>query len=168
MQTSYEPIFESLKFVEDKFLEVLNSFDEKQINVVPETGSWTAAEVGEHILKATGSLGGALNTPGKKADRKWDEMVPKLEAIFLDFSTKLQSPEFIKPEIKDYKKEELITNLKTAFKQGIEVGQQTELTELFLFPGLGELTKFELLNFVLVHTKRHTNQLEKIAAKVLH
>jgi hypothetical protein len=168
MQTPYKPIFKDIELAENKFLEVLNAFDPQQINAVPETDSWTAAQVAVHLSKSTGSIAGALHTIGNKAARQADKMVPALDVMFLNFDTKMNAPEFTRPAIQDYLKEDVITETEMAYQQTIEAGLQADLTELFTLPGLGELTKYELLHFILVHTKRHTHQLEKVAAKVMH
>ena len=99
---------------------------------------------------------------GKPAGRNPEEGVPNLKKMFLDFTVKFQSPEFIIPENIEYNKEAVIA----AFKKSIEQLQNTRtkvnLIEIIKLPVFGEVTKLEILHFVLYHTQRHNHQLKKI------
>ena len=43
-----------------------------------------------------------------------------------------------------------------------EVSFPANLSEMINHPAFGDITKFEILHFVLYHTQRHIHQLEKI------
>src|ERR1700744_1460020 len=82
-------------------MEALEAFRPEQFNRVPPLGGWTAGEVAEHLLLSAGVvevIAGRTETTQRPADQKVDA----LAAIFLDFTIKLQSPDFIIPEHKDY------------------------------------------------------------------
>lgn len=67
---------------------------------------------------------------------------------------------------KDYEKEEHINKLKKASKNFIETGNTINSSELVLLSPIGELTKLEVLHFILYHTQRHTHQLKNIIEKL--
>jgi hypothetical protein len=150
------------------FLELLDSFDQQQINTVPYEGSWTAAQVGEHVFKSDNFILQSLNGPVKPTERKPDEQVAGLREMFLDFNTKLPTPDVIIPASGTHDKEALLPALKATREQIAHVIKTTDLTATCFNPILGEPTRLELINFINVHTQRHTHQLQKIAGKVMH
>ena len=87
-----------------------------------------------------------------------------MKKIFLDFSTKFESPDFIIPAKIFYHKEEIIRNVKTSFAQLNKISNTVDLSEAIVDPALGEITKLEMLHFAIYHTQRHIHQLTKIAA----
>jgi hypothetical protein len=167
MLANEQLVVDEIKNASAQLLQTLAGFNEQQINHVPEPGSWSAAEVGEHVYLSMNTMDEVLRQPGKKADRPYDEQVDGIRKMFLDFSTKMESPEFIRPALKDYNKEELLSKLSDVFERALAEAPQADLHDIVSIPSFGEPSKFELLNFVAVHTKRHVHQLEKIAAKVL-
>ena len=99
---------------------------------------------------------------GKPAEREPDAGEPNIRKIFLDFEAKYKSPEFIVPEEKIYDKGDVVKILKSSINKLKEMRSSTNLTEIISLPIFGEVTKLELLYFVLYHTQRHIHQLKKI------
>jgi hypothetical protein len=149
-------------------LQLANSFSEKGFNTVPFEGSWTAAQVIDHITKSNKSIVQALNLEGKPAGRKPDERTPELAKIFLDFTTKMKSPDFILPTQDNYPKASLIMSLESSVEKLKETAGNTSLSGAIEHPAFGEITKLELLYFVVYHTQRHTHQLQHIYEIVEH
>jgi hypothetical protein len=149
------------------FLDMLGSFDQQQINTIPFEGSWTAAQVGEHVFKSDNFILESLNGPVQPTNRAPDKQVNGIKKVFLDFETKLAAPEVIIPANGTHDKEALLPALKATREQMTRIIKTTDLTATCFNPILGEITRLELLTFVTVHTQRHTNQLRKIAAKVM-
>ena len=92
-------------------------------------------------------------------------MLSTLSKFFLDFTTKLKSPDFILPGKKFYDKEVLIESLSQVTKKLFDLSKNLDLASTataFPFPGLGELTRLEIFHFIISHTKRHLHQLQKI------
>lgn len=154
--------------VNQSILHLANSFSEKGFNTIPFEGSWTAAQVIDHITKSNKSIAQALSLEGKPAGRKPDERTPELAKIFLDFKTKLKSPDFILPTQDNYQKTSLITTLKSSVEKLKEAAGNTSLSDAIEHRAFGEITKLELLYFVLYHTQRHTHQLQHIYEIVEH
>jgi hypothetical protein len=163
-----QDILQEFETTTTAFMELLGSFDQHQINTVPYEGSWTAAQVGEHVFKSDTFILESLNGPVKPTERRPDEHVAGFRRQFLDFETKLSSPDVIIPANGTHDKEALISALKATREQIARVIKTTDLTATCFNPILGEPTRLELLTFVIVHTQRHTHQLQKIAGRVLH
>jgi len=156
-----------VKIIGDQVLEILSQLTETQLNKIPFEDSWTAGQVGEHILKYSSGVVEVLNGKTVATERDPEEKVAQLEKIFLDFSTKMKSPAEIVPSDKKKHKERLLHSLSHAF-DGIEKVGATEDLEVTCIPaeipGLGTLTRTEWIVFFKVHTRRHIHQLEKIVA----
>ena len=148
---------------------VLSSFDEGELNIVPFEGSWTAGQVGEHLRKSYDGIG-TLCLKTKQTERAPDQFVGEIKKTFLDFSTKLKSPDFIIPDNKLYDKKELINSIETLSGQIRRVANTIDLSVTcvgFAFPVLGYLTTLEIIHFITYHTQRHIHQLKKIYQKVV-
>lgn len=145
--------------------DVLSSADINVINKIPFEGSWTIGQVACHVTKSNFGMVKALQMDGTTAGRDLLQAEPKLKQIFLDFKAKYNSPEFIKPEMKEYQKEDLLRDLKNSIEQLKEQREKQDLSELLNLEILGDLTKVELLYFVLYHTQRHIHQLKNILEK---
>lgn len=146
-------------------IKLLEGFNEKDINISPKAGSWSAAQVGRHLYKSTNGMDDLLYAASKPVDRAPDEKADWLKSIFLDFGKKFDAPEFIVPEDMEYDKDRLIDSLKGVNKKMIDAAKKANLTELApLFEGhplLGS-TKLELVHFVTYHTMRHNRQIQNI------
>ena len=93
-----------------------------------------------------------------------------IKGLFLDFTTKMISPQFILPPDEATEKEELISHLKTVSGKVTEAIQTLNLTEIcldFALPGMGEMTRAEWIFFIIYHTQRHIHQLENISRKLV-
>lgn len=165
MQTAVLPkeeLLASLKNIVLELLEVLHGFDGQNINTVPFEGSWTAAQVVDHITRSNMSITKAFTLKGAAINRDPADRVQELKNVFLNFNTRFQSPEFILPTQKAYEKKMLIALLSRSVDKIKEVSCQADLSEMINHPAFGDITKFEILHFVLFHTQRHIHQLKKI------
>lgn len=144
-------------------LDTLAAFNKEQLNKVPFEGSWTAGQVGEHLIKAVSA--DLLYGNTTETERPPDVMVKPLRDQFLDFSIKFQSPDFIIPSDGPHDKEAVVNKLRKIWEDIAEAASTLDLTKTcldFELPGAGHLTRLEWLNFMVVHTKRHTHQLNNI------
>lgn len=150
-------------------LQLLTVFDEGQINVIPFKDSWTAGQLSKHVLMSNEGFIEIMNGPHKETQRQPDEMVQKIKTDFLDFSTKGQSADNLKPPLIDYNKNELLISfetLKEKMNHLIEISDLTKTCTAFELPVYGFLTRWEALHFILYHTQRHIHQLKNIFKKV--
>lgn len=145
----------------------LTAFDQEQINTVPSYGGWTAGQVGEHLFKSDSAILNALHGPVKETKRSPEENVEGINAAFLDFSTKMKSPDIIIPAGDvNHDKETLIMALKCNRDLMAKAIHSLDLsltcTDPVMSGIVGEWTRLEYVNFVISHTHRHINQLKKI------
>jgi len=158
-----EGLLASVETTFSHFINLLERFDRDNINAIPFHGSWTAAQVADHVTKSNQSIAKALLLYGTIINRNPFARVEELKTIFLNFDTKLQSPDFILPDKELYEKANLVNTLIESVHKIIEAGNKVELLEMINHVAFGDITKFEILHFVIYHTQRHTHQLKKIA-----
>lgn len=145
--------------------EVISSFNEDQINFIPFEGSWTPGQVAEHIILSVSGFEKTINGPVTETARGPDALALKLKETFLDFTTKMKSPDFIVPAEKHYQKDKLLSTveeLKAKINQAIEKLDLTKTCIGFELPVLGFITRLESVYFILYHTQRHIHQLKNI------
>lgn len=148
-----------------KLGDLIFSFSKEEINIIPFEGSWTAGQTAQHIVLACSGLTMLFAGKTEKTTRKPDENVKGLDAIFLDFTTKYQSPENIKPPTIEYEKSTLLASVKKIQNDLFEAAETYDLTLTCLdgkIPGFENFTIYEWLHFAIVHTQRHTHQLKTI------
>lgn len=143
-------------------LEMMSRLDNNEVNTVPYKGSWTAGMLFRHVSKSLNAMSGAMRSDARPAQRGAGEKIPVLKETFLDFSTKLKSPDFIMPEDGPYQKQAIFEELDNAFQQLKESSVNANLSDLVEGLPLGDITKLEVLHFVLYHTQRHKHQMKKI------
>lgn len=146
------------------FLQAFSAISPQDVNKVPYANSWTAAQVVLHVTLSTTLMIRLTDERGVAARREPGARVDELEKIFLDFSATLDAPDMIVPPPGVYEKDVLIENLESAIATLLEKAARHNLDELLSAALLGDVTRLELLYFVSFHTRRHTHQLERIAA----
>jgi hypothetical protein len=144
--------------------QLVASLTEEQFNTVPFIDSWTPAQLAVHVTKSNNAIAQGMSMEGKPALRTPAERVAELKKIFLDFNHKMKSPEFIMPRPGLYEQAATLAALKKSIDQLQEKSRLADLFEVIIFPALGEITKLELLYFVVYHTQRHVHQLRNIVA----
>ncbi|HVZ97655.1 MAG TPA: DinB family protein [Chitinophagaceae bacterium] len=159
-------LFDHLDETWHALMNLVSSVPETLVNKVPFAGSWTVAQLATHVTKSNNAIAQGLDMKGTAAKRPADEGVLRLRKMFLNFDTKFQSPEFITPENKEYSKEEVITHLENSIARLKNRRITADLCEVINMKVFSEITKLELLHFVLYHTQRHIHQLKNIIQKI--
>lgn len=166
MKTTAE-LLQEFSAATNTFLDIVTGLSQDEINTVPFPGSWTAAQVTEHLRLSDNGMLQTLNGTVQPTHRPIDVMVPQLRATFLDFSTKLPSPDFIIPENITYDKGSLIEVFKTGRSQLAKAIKELDLSSTCFQPIFGEPTRYEVISFVIFHTQRHVNQVKRISEKLV-
>lgn len=152
-----------------RLLSLLEAMDEPTLNRVPFTGSWTAAQVGDHLRKSYDVVA-CLTGQTAHTQRDPEAYVAPLSDAFLNFEIKMESPDFILPSTDEIGKKQLLDGLRARMASitgFADSDADMTLTCLdFELPTLGTLTRIEWLNFVYVHTTRHNHQLEGITSRL--
>jgi len=161
-QSTKDELFTAIDEVVSEMIGLASSLDENKLNSVPYEDSWTAGQLMRHVTKSTNGMAKALDMESKPAERDPGERIPQLRSAFLDFSTKMKSPDFIIPEDGPYEKQATIDEMNRRFALFKENAYKANLNELVTGLPLGEITKLEIFHFVLYHTMRHLQQMKKI------
>jgi hypothetical protein len=132
-----QELFTSLNEIWSEFLNLVFSVDEQDINIVPFEDSWTVAQLATHVTKSNKAIVQALQMEGKLCNRNADERTNELRKTFLDFTVKFQSPEFIIPEKKEYKKEAVVQQLENSIEQLRQLRTKANLYEIIMLPAFG-------------------------------
>jgi hypothetical protein len=151
-----------------ELLDTIESFSQEQFNTIPFEGSWTAAQVAEHLWKSESCIPKVVEGNSRPTtERQGDEKMGTIKSIFLDFTSKYESPEFILPSNERKEKEDLLNALKNGRADIRALTITKDLSRTFTdfpFPQLGEFTGWEWICFVVCHSKRHIRQLKNIYA----
>lgn len=164
-----EKIFKEMEETMTVLSALVSSFSQEEINNVPCEGSWTAAQVVRHLNLSNAGFLEVLHGPDKETDRPVDQKVEPIKADFLDFTTKMQSPDFILPKAVIYNKTVLLSameDIKARFAVVINTLDLNRTCMAFELPGYGYFTRWEAIYFVIYHSQRHSHQLRNISQKL--
>ena len=145
--------------------ETMALFNDELFNKVPFDGSWTPGQVVEHIILSSSGFAKILYAEVAPTDREIEELVPRIKSDFLNFSSKMKSPDFISPAVKAYDQFELLSKVEKISKETISAISALDLNQTclaFELPGYGFLTRWEAVYFVIYHTQRHVHQLREM------
>lgn len=134
-------------------------------NQIPFEGSWTAAQVVEHILITGNGFTQLLSGPTEPTTRAVDEQVNRIKTMFLSFDMKATAAPNVTPQPGDYDIQDHLTrleNLKTGITAAINLLDLNRTCIAFDIRTFGHLTGLEAAYFFLFHTKRHVHQLQNI------
>jgi uncharacterized damage-inducible protein DinB len=154
----------------DELLETIRQFPEEKINEVPFEGSWTAAQVADHIYKSQEVFPKLLAGASKETTRDTEKKKQQIKSIFLDFSNKMKSPDFIIPTDEPQNKKMLAERMDKKAKEIDASMKAHDLNRTFLdfeLPGFGKFTGLEWGWFITYHTQRHIHQMKNILEKFL-
>ena len=157
---------DELEFAFAQFTKAIESFDNNRLNTKPTDESWSAGQVADHILKSISNIPEFFKESTEVAERPVDLHASVIQSIFLDFTTKMQSPDFILPETdKQFKLIEILDELRQ-YQDHLHFAATNNNLKLlctsFEFPTIGYLTQYEWLVFISCHVQRHAFQLENI------
>jgi hypothetical protein len=159
---------QQLQQTPDTLTGIIAAFNNHTFNQSTEVSGWTAGQVTDHLIKAC-DIATVLEGNVKSADRDPDALSAGIANAFLDFSIKMNSPDFILPGNGPFDPQQSIQTLTNIWQTLRLKAEQLDLSALcldFEMPVNGALTRQEWLSFVVVHTQRHIHQLRKIAGEL--
>ena len=154
--------------IKNTLMALLEPLDEKKLNQIPFPGSWTAAQLGEHLLKSYQAFD-LSKVKAIPAQRVHDAKSPQIEAVFLDFTTRYQTLDFIAPSGNPISRELLFARLRTTTDAIIDYAKTHGLgftSPDFEIIGFGDLTAQEWIHFLTAHSQRHVHQLRQLLEKI--
>lgn len=148
----------------NELVSLLEPLDEDKLNRVPFPGSWTAGQLGEHLLKSY-KLVDLSQVKAAVSTRLSGAKSAQIDGVFLDFTTKYQPPESIVPSTGKISGRSLVAELRQV-TDGIAAFAKTHdlsfTSPAFEVIGFGDLTAQEWIHFLTAHGKRHVHQLRNI------
>jgi len=165
--TQQEELSEFLA-IKQELVTLLETLDEDRLNQVPFPGSWTAGQLGEHLLKSYRGID-LSKVQASPSQRPSGEKSPQIDGVFLDFTTKYQPPEFIVPSTGRIPGPKLLGDIRQAADAIAAFVNAHDLS--FTCPdfeviGFGDLTAQEWIRFLTAHSKRHVRQLRNILSRL--
>jgi hypothetical protein len=164
-----EKLILELEETTNDLLAALSLFTQATFNKIPFEGSWTAGQVAEHLFKSESNIPRVVTGNSKETKRDPFEHVHTIQKIFLDYTIKMQSPEFILPSDEEKNKDLFIKRFEGTRKELRNLTETRDLYRTFTdfpFPKIGELTGWEWICFAVCHSKRHIRQMRIIAEKL--
>lgn len=145
--------------------ENIDRFTEDELNRIPFEGSWTAGQVADHIMKSQEGVFGLMRGKTAPSERDPGEYIEGLKAVFMDFTTKLKSPDFVLPSTLPVRKKDLLERIEKIQISAKEIFSGLDLSEIcleFVLPDSPPMTRLEWSSFLLFHTLRHNRQIRNI------
>jgi uncharacterized damage-inducible protein DinB len=159
-------LINQMEQISTELIDLLQEVSELHFNQQPATGKWSIAQVVDHLYLSNKSIGKALSLIGTPVDRDPAERINELKSVFLDFTQTYDSPAFILPRNEHYERTHLMDELLRSLQQIHRLMYKGELSESINHPAFGDISKLEILHFVLFHTQRHTRQIKMIQAEL--
>ncbi|MCC8410135.1 DinB family protein [Mucilaginibacter sp. UR6-1] len=154
-----------LQDILDTFVYEFERMPAEKINSMPFAGSWTAAQVAEHLILSANAFVGLMQGPTQDTQRPPDALVDELRTILGNMEIKMQSPDFIWPAENEYVKNEQLNKLQKVTELLFNAAATLDLDKTctgFELPQMGHITRRESVAFITYHTRRHTHQLKNI------
>lgn len=152
--------------VHEKLIQLLQQFTPEAFVRRPNSESWSAAEVAEHLLIINKNLNYVMQADGSVIpDRAPDKKLSGLKEALANRANKFEAPENVRPTGTVHDQQELIACLQKqlqVLKQIIQEKELKEQCEVYAHPRVGRLTRLEWSYFIVYHTQRHCQQLEDI------
>jgi DinB family protein len=158
------PLLHEISRTFEGLYKALLVFNDYNLDRKPAPESWSAGQVAEHLIKGMSGIG-RMGVKTVKVDRAADEKVAAIKKMFLDFSIKMTSPEFIEPTEEQHNLSGQLAGLKEIEEQHRCIAEDADLSlesQVFELPGFGAFTLYEWVSFNMVHAQRHTQQLHRI------
>jgi hypothetical protein len=143
-----------------------------QLNWKADTSRWSVAQCVEHIALAEAALTMAYQNalkspadPSKRDSIKYTDQ--QIMGFLTDRSRKFQAPEMLRP-IGNFSSTQVALDSFVARRnrniEFIKTTQDDLRDHCSSFPGVGTVDDYQVVLFMVAHSKRHTKQLEEVKA----
>ena len=151
----------------EELLQLIGRFDNESFNHKPSPDKWSAGEVTEHLLIFDLRLTDILKTAVHPTERDITEKNHTVTARVSNRANKIDAPPFLIPSADTKSPSILVEKIHT---ERMAISKVIERIDLSLhskdFPHrlFGELTVYEWVNLIDLHTRRHMAQLGELLA----
>jgi len=159
-------IREELNRVTSELLDTLTNISPEIFFLKPDENSWSIGEITDHLIKIeTLTFQVIQNARLSTTHRKPDEKIKYIRDTLMNFDKMLSAGGPILPDHQINNKDELIYKLKEIRQSLINFIPNNDLSircEIFEHQLFGKLTRIEWLYYVVYHSERHLNQINKV------
>ncbi len=151
----------------DSLIGLLEAFTPETFNRKPAPTAWNAGDVAEHLLLFDIRLQEILATATQPANRDPAEKLAEYTGRVTNREVRIDAPPFLVPVAAERTPSEMITKLRTERDKIVAAITTQDLTLVSTdFPHrfFGEMTAFEWIHFLDLHTHRHFPQLKELLA----
>ena len=166
-----EPLLSDLDQNTDTLIEHILNFDSALFDKQPLDGSWSAAQLTEHLYVLDRLVYNILIGETEPSTRAADEKLTIIQAVMNNRTRTISAPDSIVPLGKVKDQQLLITKIITARKDIHKLIQTTDLSPTcisFIHKGFGPMTRLEWITFLIAHCERHFHQFQKISTTHHH
>ena len=135
----------------NEFIELIESLNEDELNIIPEYGGWSPGMIGDHICKSYASAE-TMTSRTELTNREPDEKVPSIRDVFMNFMIRIESPKAILPSEKRIDKSRLLESLRGRVAQITEIINTSDLSEICLDYVIVEYGAFTRLEWAWFNT----------------
>ncbi|HSR66816.1 MAG TPA: DinB family protein [Acidobacteriota bacterium] len=167
----HQQVMTLLQETRQDFLKALQQVAEEDWNRCPREGSWTPAQLAQHVVLAeTAVLEGLLRSLQREADPQWQETLGKEELIIRLLPArrrKAEAPPHVRPREEGLQRQEAVRLFEEVRARTLALAQETERpfkqhTRVHPLPAIGKLNGHQWLLFNAQHLRRHILQLEEM------
>lgn len=155
-------IVPALDHIASEWNHILTAFSEKGLNLKPFRGSWTAAQLADHVILYNEAAAALLRQKGQASAGNTPGKLPELAALLLDSASRSKAEAALLPGRQLYAQVRLTDSVQRSFAVIGELALQHDLSECVRHESWGWMTRLELLHLVLFHSMRHRRQLQHI------
>lgn len=151
----------------DSLISLLETFTPETFNRKPNPTAWNAGDVAEHLLLFDIRLQEILATAAQPADRNPAEKIAEYTGRVTNREVRIDAPPFLVPVPTERTPAEMIAKLQTGRNKIVMAMATLDLTLISTdFPHrfFGEMTTYEWIVFLDLHTHRHFPQLKELLA----
>jgi hypothetical protein len=148
-------------------IDLLEQFTPETFNSKPTATAWNAGDVAEHLLLFDIRLQEILASSTEPANRNPTEKIADYTGRVTNREVRIDAPPFLVPAAAERTPAEMIAKLqtaRTAIIAAIETQDLTLISPAFPHRFFGEMTAFEWIHFLDLHTNRHIPQLQELLA----
>lgn len=155
-------LVDDLTAVREELINLLAPMSDEQLNGKVNNETWSIVQVARHLIFIDEMIYPSLL---KAMQRKRNVVEEKNMNFVKDRSKKLKSP-YPEPSTEFIRKDELLHTLQSVRKPLIDylntISEQDLIEKMMLHPLLGIMQTKQLLEFVVLHDRRHIEQIKEL------
>ena len=162
-----EKIIKELEITTEQAITAAQAVPEWLWNLPLEGNRWSAAQVMEHIVITAGLVAGLIDRQGKACTKRQpDAKITEMETLLTDDNLKFSANDPMLPGDTLPARIQQIEIFRSIQGNILSLAKSLDINQLVhtaKHPKFGELTRKEWIWYHILHTRRHTRQLQRIS-----